>query len=85
MFCFRNKDNNNFEQVKKLNEEINYLKRQLETEKSQLKSNSFQNEADFRRIVSSEVNAKLDQVNNFLQVCFRFILKSKLIKIYFII
>ena len=76
MFNFRNKDNNNFEQVKKLNEEINFLKRQVETEKSQLKSNSFQNEADFRRIVSSEVNAKLDQVNNFLQVCFYFINKN---------
>ena len=75
MFYFRNKDNNNFEQVKKLNEEINFLKRQLETEKSQLKSNSFQNEADFRRIVSSEVNAKLDQVNNFLQVCFYLTIK----------
>ena len=75
MFNFRNKDNNNFEQVKKLNEEINYLKRQLETEKSQLKSNSFRNEVDFRRIVSSEVNAKLDQVNNFLQVCFYLTIK----------
>jgi len=71
LFDCEKKDNHNFEKVKKLSEEVSFLKRQLEEEKSQFKSNSLRNEVDFRRIVSSEVNAKLDQVNNFLQVCFK--------------